>query len=281
VISKVREMAAASDYERLNGLWQILGGGGDLFVGGLGDRDAHVNRLLSVIHDACGKGKDGDPYLAERRALTELARQVSVKGLSVDPGEHPDVIGLELAILRTLTQRLALSYTAEDRRPNEGKVSSPPIEGTVDRLRPDERSRLTMQTLDGYASMPDAQQRSFRSALAERTDSTEAELAAALTKSPNALLSLLEVDKNKKPRDIATAVVVATATVLAGPGGFTALTAASTATSFVMGPGALILVPVEGLNAKGLNERLNGRQRAKARTLIQIISYLHAGTDHT
>jgi hypothetical protein len=259
MIGAVWQMEADERDKDLNALWRILGGGGDLFVKGLGDRRAHVGLLVGLIQEACGQHRD--PYVAERRALSDLAEI-----MRIDPAACPTTDDLETAILNALKARLG--------SPGLEAGVKEEMEAAVKTLSDDQRLQLLFQVSEGYAKMTVPQRHIFADEVAAALDISEEKARDALERGPAGLLTIVTEPSGSSARVISTKLLSAVAATGFSGAGFAAIIAGSAAVPFLAGPVAMLMLAL--IPKPGGKEKFGGRKRARARKLIQIVVFIHA-----
>lgn len=258
MIATIHQMRAARDARALNDMWQILGGSTSLRLDSDDEWDAAVALVSALAQQTCG-GPD-DPYLAERKALGELA-----KILKVNTADHATVEALEDALIdaaaKRINQKLA-GMSAQERRQF--------FEDAVRRMTDEDRIRLIDQLLEGYDQMDPNEQEQFIKRLAVELGIDEDKLRAAIAGGAAALLPLLIADQAGFAVFLLTTEIMYTAFSVFGitvPFGVYVLK--NEALGFLLGPVGIILTA--GMSA-GWFFHSKVRKERRFRKLMQLIA---------
>jgi len=174
VLGMVQEMLQAGDRGALDDLLAVFG------TEAPGDVELSENAALvaALIHDTCGKG---DPYAAERTALSDLAATFEIDGSQFSQVE---ALEDEIATAMTTQLREKLSEMSDKEREKF-------FEDMLRRMSDEDRVSLMDQVLKGFDDMDPSQQEDFIRDLAAELDVDGHELRDAIAGGTATLLPLL------------------------------------------------------------------------------------------
>ncbi len=177
MLATVRRVADRNDTAALEEFWRLLGGDRPLLGPQTTDPMPRIALLHDLIHTTCGKG---DPYVAERAALVELADVVGVNA-----SQFAEVEDLEDAVVDAAASRLTKGLASDDDSERQERV-----EEAVRRLSDEDRIRLIEQVLSGLDCVPDRRRKRFAGRLANGLSVTQSAIEDALLAGTPGLLQL-------------------------------------------------------------------------------------------
>jgi hypothetical protein len=258
MLATLKQMEDQRDEGAFNDIWRVLGGEMTLQLETDEDWTTAFRLLSTLIQQTCGGSSD--PYLAERKALGELA-----KILKVDTAEHPTIEGLEDALIEAaaaqINRKLA-SMSPDERRKF--------FEDAIKRMTDEDRIRLIDQFLEGYENLDSEEQKLFIKRLAVELGVSEDKLRAAIAGGAAALLPLVIADSSGFAVFLFTTDLMYTAFSTFGitvP--FAAYVLKNEALGFLLGPVGMILTA--GLSA-GWFFHSKARKERRFRKLMQLIA---------
>jgi hypothetical protein len=203
-----------------------------------------VALLVDLIKDLCGSHRD--PFIAERRAVADLAEE-----LGVDVASYPSTEALEDAIVTTLADRVH----AEFKHPTTREQT---VKELLRTLSDEERLQIVHQTIEGYNSMPADQQQAFEKALARQLGCPPDKLQEALTGAAPLVALAPAGEGTTAVSATATAVVGALAPTTGASATYATFLVANTVSPFLLGPAVmLVLTPIQGIKGRRRAEREN------------------------
>jgi hypothetical protein len=253
-------MRDVRDQHGLSDMWQILSGGAgsSLRFETDEDWDRAAALIVTLIHDACGGGRD--PYLAERKSEGELARM-----LKVDASSYASSEGLEDALVERAAERIHAKLGAMS--PEERRKF---FEDAVRTLCDEDRIRLIDQFLQGYEAMDPDERKLFIKRLGAELGIETAKLEAAIAGGAAALIPLLIADQSGFAVFLLTTEIMYTAFSTFGitvP--FAVYVLKNEALGFLLGPVGMLLTAA--LSA-GWFFRGKAKKERRFRKLMQLIA---------
>jgi hypothetical protein len=184
MMATVIEMADQRDATALNDMWRVLGGKTSLRLGTDEDWQAAATLINSLIHDTCGGSKD--PFLSERKAMSEIARN-----LKIDARSHSTIEELGDALVDEASRRIQkkLAAMSEEERTQF-------FEDLLRRMRDDERIGLVDELVEAYERMAPDEQEDFVRRMAAHMGVEEDAARAALAGGTAALVPLMIADQS-------------------------------------------------------------------------------------